>query len=145
MQSLATAGGVTIEADGSAEVVADEDVLEQVLLGLVGNAIRHSPGGGTIRLTAAGDRGRGVIAVSDTGSGIPPAELPRIFDRFYQVDRSRAGSGFGLGLAICKEFVTAMGGTIAVTSTVGEGTTFTLRLPGVTTDRTTLAATTERT
>ena len=145
MQSLATAGGVTIEADGSAEVLADDDVLEQVLLGLVGNAIRHSPGGGTIRLTASGDRGRGVIAVSDTGSGISPAELPRIFDRFYQVDRSRAGSGFGLGLAICKEFVTAMGGTIAVSSTVGEGTTFTLRLPGVTTDRTTLAATTERT
>ena len=145
MQSLATAGGVTIEADGTAEVLADDDVLEQVLLGLVGNAIRYSPQGGVIRLTAGSERGRGMISVSDTGSGIAPAEVPRIFDRFYQVDRSRAGSGFGLGLAICKEFVTAMGGTIAVASTVGEGTTFTLRLPGVTAGRTTLAATTERT
>ena len=145
MQSLATTGDVTIEAEGGGAVLADDDVLEQVLLGLVGNAIQHAPRGGTIRLTAASERGRVAISVSDTGSGIPPGDLPRIFDRFYQVDRSRAGGGFGLGLAICKEFVTAMGGTIAVASTVGEGTTFTLRLPGVTADRATVAATTERT
>jgi signal transduction histidine kinase len=131
MQSLAAAAGVTIETEGSAAVVTDDDVLEQVLVGLIGNAIRHSPDGATVRVVASSDRGRATVEVADTGRGIPPAELPRIFDRFYQVDRSRSSGGFGLGLAICREFVTALGGTISVASKLGVGTTFTIRLPAV--------------
>ncbi len=140
MQSLAAAAGVAIETDGAAEVATDDDVLEQVLVGLIGNAIRHSPTGATVRVVASSGHGRATIEVADTGPGIPPAELPRIFDRFYQVDRSRSSGGFGLGLAICREFVTALGGTIAVASRIGEGTTFTIRLPAVPVGRPVLPA-----
>ena len=128
MASLASASDLSVGAEGSAEALADEDVLEQVLLGLIGNAIKHTPPGGEIRLAVGEVDDAVTIDVSDTGDGIAPDELPRIFDRFYQVDRSRSGTGFGLGLAICREFVTAMGGTIDVESEVGGGTTVRLRL-----------------
>ena len=128
LTSLANANGLAVHAEGGGEVLADEDVLEQVLLGLIGNAIKHTPPGGEIRLVVAAIDDAVTIDVSDTGDGIATDELPRIFDRFYQVDRSRSGAGFGLGLAICREFVTAMGGTIDVESEVGGGTTIRLRL-----------------
>ncbi len=113
-------------------IAGDGDRLAQVFTNLVDNAIKHTPSGGTIVLRAqlAGD---GVaIIVQDTGAGIPPEDLPRIFERFYQVDKSRQHdprSGMGLGLAITRQIVEAHGGAIQVASRVGVGTTFTVWLP----------------
>ena len=109
------------------KVWADRQRLLQVLLNLVRNAITHTPAGGivSIGLSTAGPHYVALI-VADTGSGIPPEEIDHIFERFYRVDasRTRASGGFGLGLAIVKELVTAMGGTVAVSSKVGEGSAF---------------------
>ncbi len=108
-------------------VMADRQRLLQVLLNLVRNAITHTPAGGIVSI-GLGPAGPHYVAliVADTGSGIPPEELDHIFERFYRVDasRTRASGGFGLGLAIVKELVTAMGGTVAVSSKVGEGSAF---------------------
>jgi signal transduction histidine kinase len=117
---------------GLPPVLADPTRLLQVLLNLVRNAITHTPPGGIVSmvLERAGDD-RVALVVADTGSGIPPAELEKIFDRFYRIDasRSRASGGFGLGLAIVHDLVTAMGGTISVESRVGEGSAFRFVLP----------------
>jgi two-component system phosphate regulon sensor histidine kinase PhoR len=114
-------------------VLADRTRLLQVLLNLVRNAISYTPDGGIVSISLAADEAGGnqiELAVSDTGIGIPPEELQRIFDRFYRTDDSRARSsgGFGLGLAIVRELVDAMGGTISAESTVGEGSHFRLLL-----------------
>jgi signal transduction histidine kinase len=118
-------------------VLADRDRLAQVLLNLVRNAITHTPAGGIVSITLseelADEDGQvwAVLAVADTGDGIPPDEVDKIFERFYRVDasRNRASGGFGLGLAIVKDLVTAMHGTIHVESRVGEGSRFSVRLP----------------
>ncbi len=113
-------------------LLADEDLIIQVLVNLLDNAIAHTPPGGTITVgcETVGDRAR--FRVADTGAGVRPEDLPRVFDRFYRPDtgRTREQGGAGLGLAICKAIVDAHGGTIAVTSAIGEGTTFTVELPG---------------
>jgi two-component system, OmpR family, phosphate regulon sensor histidine kinase PhoR len=113
--------------------VADRDRLAQVLGNLIRNAVNYTPAGGLISVEAlpAGD---GVaILVSDTGIGIDGQDLPRIFDRFYRTDQSRArdSGGSGLGLAIVRDLVTAMGGTITVESTPGQGSVFQLWLRAV--------------
>lgn len=109
------------------QVWVDRQRLLQVLLNLVRNAITHTPAGGIVSI-GLGSAGPHYVAliVADTGSGIPPEELDHIFERFYRVDasRTRTSGGFGLGLAIVKELVTAMGGTVAVSSKVGEGSAF---------------------
>jgi two-component system phosphate regulon sensor histidine kinase PhoR len=109
----------------------DLDRLTESLINLLDNAVKYTPEGGTITIeaVAAGDGVR--IVVTDTGIGIPPKELPRIFERFYRVDRarSREQGGTGLGLAIVKHIAEAHGGHIAVDSTVGHGSTFSLFLP----------------
>ena len=119
--------------DGPLMVRADPDRLKQVILNLVDNALRYSPPEGTVRLTAAPDAtpGRVRLQVQDTGPGIAPADLPRIFDRFYRGDpsRARASGNTGLGLAIAYGIIQAHGGTIEVHSTLGGGTTFTVLLP----------------
>jgi signal transduction histidine kinase len=110
----------------------DPTRMRQALGNLVSNALRHTPVGGTITLaTQLLANGRLAITVTDTGAGIPPADLPYIFDRFYRGDKSRQeGEGeSGLGLAIVKSLVTAHEGQIIVDSTVGVGTTFTITLP----------------
>ena len=109
-------------------VSADPDRLIQVLSNLVENTIKYTPAGGRVTLSARHEGGRVLIAVSDTGVGIPRADLGRIFERFYRVDkaRTRATGGTGLGLAIAKHIVEAHGGTIAVESEVGKGSTFTV-------------------
>jgi two-component system phosphate regulon sensor histidine kinase PhoR len=109
---------------------ADRDRLAQVLINLLDNAVKFTPEGGRVRLAARAAGGRVVVEVSDTGVGIPPDDLARIFERFYRVDRSRdrKDGGTGLGLAIAKHLVQAMGGTISVDSRPGEGTTFTVSL-----------------
>jgi len=118
-------------------VLADRQRLLQVLLNLVRNAITHTPAGGIVSI-GLGPAGPHYVAliVADTGSGIPPEELDNIFERFYRVDasRTRASGGFGLGLAIVKELVTAMGGTVAVSSKVGEGSAFRVLLRVADTD-----------
>jgi signal transduction histidine kinase len=122
---------VTCE-QGLPSVWADPRRIEQVLANLLDNAIRYTPDGGQITLRAAAQDSRRIrFEVHNTGSTIPPDELPRIFERFYQVDRSRQRNGRngGLGLAIAKEIVLAHGGSISVASTPVTGTTFSVILP----------------
>ena len=111
-------------------VSVDGQRMAQVLGNLVSNALRHTPAGGEIVLSAAAEPVAICLGVADTGSGIAPDALPHVFDRFYRADPARAASGAsGLGLAIAKSLVEAHGGTIAVTSAPGHGATFTVRLP----------------
>lgn len=113
-------------------LIGDGDRLAQVFTNLVDNALKFTPAGGQIMLSAAGVGAEMEISVTDTGKGVPPEALPHLFDRFYQVDRSRAGGekhGAGLGLAIVQEILQAHGGRIIVRSEVGRGTTFVIRLP----------------
>jgi two-component system phosphate regulon sensor histidine kinase PhoR len=108
------------------EIQADPDKLEQILINYLDNAIKFTPTGGTVTIDATdlGDRVR--IDVTDTGIGIPPKDIARIFERFYRVDtaRSRELGGTGLGLSIVKHIVQAHGGSVAVESTPGKGSTF---------------------
>lgn len=110
---------------------ADKDRLSQVLTNLITNAIRYSPHESEITINLSATKQHLAISVSDLGSGISPADLPYIWDRFYRADKSRARSygGTGLGLAITKKLVEAMHGSITVDSTVGKGSTFTFTLP----------------
>ncbi|MBI5291136.1 MAG: HAMP domain-containing histidine kinase [Chloroflexi bacterium] len=114
-------------------LVADGDRLAQVFTNLLDNALRHTPAGGTVTLAAHVNNGAGggvEITVTDTGTGIPAEDLPRIFERFYRVDKSRAATkGYGLGLTISKEIVQAHKGVISAESVVNLGTKFTVRLP----------------
>ncbi len=112
-------------------VTADEDRILQVLTNLIDNAIKFTPEGGTVEVTLRDDGTDAIVSVSDSGAGIPPDDLPRIFDRFYRVERSRSreAGGTGLGLAIAKHIVEAHGGRIAVTSRPGAGSTFSVALP----------------
>lgn len=113
-------------------IEADAGRLNQVLSNLVMNALRHTPTGGQITLAAERQGDFVQIRVCDTGEGIAPADLPFLFDRFWRGDRARThteGVGSGLGLAIARQLIQAHGGQIAVESTVGEGTTFTIHLP----------------
>lgn len=112
---------------GLPPIMADRQRLVQVLLNLVRNAITYTPDGGIISISLQQtDAAHLALSVSDTGIGIPPEEQERIFERFYRTDasRTRATGGFGLGLAIVRDFVNAMGGTISVESVVGEGSCF---------------------
>ncbi|ASA22955.1 ATP-binding protein [Paenibacillus donghaensis] len=115
---------------------ADEDKLEQVLTNLLDNAFRHTPGGNHIRIAAESRLLEGKryaeIEIRDQGVGIPPEDLTYIFDRFYKADKARVrgeSGGTGLGLAIVKNIVESHHGNISAASKLGEGTTFTLRLP----------------
>jgi two-component system, OmpR family, phosphate regulon sensor histidine kinase PhoR len=110
---------------------ADEEALAEILDNLVDNAVKYTPEGGAIHLRWWGDAENCKIEVRDTGIGIPETDLPRIFERFYRVDkaRSRELGGTGLGLSIVKHLVQAMQGTIRARSELGKGTTFTICLP----------------
>lgn len=114
-------------------VLGDSTRLEQALQNLAANAIRHSPPGGVVHLTATRDGEWVVIHVDDSGPGVPPEHLPRVFDRFYKVDQSRTGtevpSGSGLGLSIVRAIVQRHGGTATVSNLPGGGARFTLRVP----------------
>jgi two-component system phosphate regulon sensor histidine kinase PhoR len=110
-------------------VLADRARIEQVLLNLVHNAIKFTPAGGSITVRARVRGDELVTEVIDTGAGIPEADLPRLFERFYKADKARRSEGTGLGLAITKHIVQIHDGTIAVTSTLKHGSTFTFTLP----------------
>jgi len=120
---------VTLKADLEAAVIANQDALKQVLLGLVDNAVQHTPPNVEITIAAVAEDEQFHLSVSDNGPGIDPARLPHIFDRFYQGDASRTGQGTGLGLAIAKGLVEAQGGTLTVQSRPGEESVFTVTLP----------------
>jgi two-component system phosphate regulon sensor histidine kinase PhoR len=118
--------------DALPPVLADNDRLEQILINLVDNAVKYSPRGARVLVSAEVlDRETVQVAVVDSGVGIPAADLPRITERFYRVDkaRSRALGGTGLGLAIVKHLVAAHGGQLRITSEVGRGTTVRFTLP----------------
>jgi two-component system, OmpR family, sensor histidine kinase CiaH len=141
LATLARARGVELRVTGSCETVVegDRDHLERALRNVVKNAIDHSPSGTEVLVraeagsdSAGGPRGNGVrIVVADRGAGIPAADLPHIFERFYRAERARerASGGSGLGLAIAQWVVRAHGGSISVRSEVGAGTTVTLVIP----------------
>lgn len=113
------------------EVQGDAAQLREVLQNLLDNALQYTPPGGTITIRATAKNGQVLIQVSDTGTGIPPAEQGKIFERFYRVDdaRSREVGGTGLGLSIAKHLVEAHGGRIEVESEMGRGSTFSVLLP----------------
>ncbi len=116
------------------DVLVDRERIDHVFDNLVGNALRHTPRGGTVRVAAEAEGDRIRFAVSDTGEGIAAEHLPRLFEKFYRVPGSRS-EGAGLGLAITREIVQAHGGSIAVESQPGRGTTFTFWLPTAAADR----------
>jgi two-component system OmpR family sensor kinase len=136
-------GNIELELDTPAlpPVIGDKDRLAQVFTNLVDNALKHAPPAGKVTIRAqmiaektrnkAGRTSMVEIIVTDTGPGIPPKDLEHIFERFYQVDKSRAGKdrGIGLGLAIAKQIVEAHGGKINAESVIGLGTRFTVSLP----------------
>jgi signal transduction histidine kinase len=112
-------------------VTVDPTRLEQALQNLIHNGLRHTPPGGIIAIVVLKERGAVVIQVKDTGEGIAQQDLPHIWERFYQSDGARTGmgGGSGLGLALVKEWVEAMGGTVGVESILGEGSCFSIHLP----------------
>jgi signal transduction histidine kinase len=128
--------GISIKLDtdpGLSHVWVDAERMAQVLSNLVSNALRFTPEGGQITLAARQHTGAIQLVVRDTGTGIPPVDLPHVFERFYRGDDSRqANEGeSGLGLAIAKSLVEAHGGAISAESTLGKGTTFTITIPGL--------------
>ncbi|MGH2598003.1 MAG: sensor histidine kinase, partial [Dehalococcoidia bacterium] len=120
---------VTVEEADLPPMRADPERLAQAVGNLVHNAIKFTPPGGRVTLSATQADGMVRLTITDTGSGIDPADLPRIFERFYVADRARSQRGTGLGLAIVKHVVRAHGGTVEVESALGEGSTFTIEIP----------------
>jgi signal transduction histidine kinase len=128
--------GLTLErrvAPGADRVIGDPNRLEQAIQNLASNAVRHTPSGGRIVLSAEAVPEGVRLSVEDNGTGIPPEHLPHVFDRFYKVDVSRTGtelpSGSGLGLSIVQAIVRRHGGTIAASNAVGGGARFEIILP----------------
>ncbi|MGH2532701.1 MAG: ATP-binding protein [Thermomicrobiales bacterium] len=124
--------GLTLDIlvpDGLPTMAADRARIEQVLINLVHNAIKFTPTGGRIEVSATVADEMVEVSVADTGVGIDEEELPRVFERFYKADKSRRSDGTGLGLAITKHIVQAHQGTVWATSTLGEGSTFTFTIP----------------
>jgi signal transduction histidine kinase len=128
---VADSKGVSLVAHTSGDVVVagDRVRLEQVAANLLDNALKYTPRGGQVTIDLRHENGRAVLRVTDTGAGIPADELPRIWDRLFRGDRSRAERGLGLGLSLVKAVVEAHGGTVAVVSESGHGSTFTVELP----------------
>jgi two-component system heavy metal sensor histidine kinase CusS len=122
--------GVSLALEGTAEIAGDRLLLQRALGNLLSNAIRHTPGGGEVRVTLGADADGVAIGVANPGAAIPPAALPKIFDRFFRVDpsRQRSGEGAGLGLAIVKSIVDVHRGLIGVESDE-RGTRFRIHLP----------------
>jgi signal transduction histidine kinase len=110
------------------EVTGDPGRLAQVVTNLLANAIHYNRPEGEVRVSLEAVGADAVLAVADTGCGIPKEDRPHLFERFYRVDRARELGGSGLGLALCKSIVDAHGGTISFTTEVGQGSNFVVRL-----------------
>jgi two-component system phosphate regulon sensor histidine kinase PhoR len=132
-QPKAAARGITINVDAVEDLSANLDatLLEQAFVNLIDNAVKYSDDGSQVRISASQKKHEVTIKFVDQGVGIPNKHLPRLFERFYRVDkaRSRKLGGTGLGLAIVKHIVQAHGGHITVESSLGQGSTFTVHLP----------------
>jgi signal transduction histidine kinase len=132
-KDVADAKGVSMtlapDRDRDATAFADRTRLEQVAANLIDNAVKYTPAGGRIEVAVRQTDGDVVLTVSDTGPGIPPDEVPRIWDRLFRGDSSRTERGLGLGLSLVKAIVEAHGGRVEVTSAAGQGSAFTVRLP----------------
>lgn len=117
--------------DAAVWIAAEREALRQVVSNLADNAIKYTPGGGSVTVRLLPGPLRAELAVADTGIGLSPADQARVFERFYRVDkaRSREVGGTGLGLSIVKNTVASLGGEVAVQSELGRGSTFTVRLP----------------
>jgi signal transduction histidine kinase len=131
---LAAARGITLTRLGDAALpplIADADLLARAAGNLVSNAIKYSPAGTEVTVSARSENGAAAIAVTDQGYGIPEADRERIFDKFYRIPRVEdAGTpGTGLGLAFVREIAELHGGSITVSCAPGAGSTFTLRIP----------------
>lgn len=132
LRPQADRAGVALEVDITGklpEVSADSERIGQVLVNLVHNAIKFTPPGGTVTLSAVQEGNAIRASISDTGVGITADDLPRIFERFYKADKSRSSGGTGLGLAIAKHIIEAHGGRVWAESTAGKGSTFYFTLP----------------
>ena len=133
-QVLATRKGVRLTTENNSTSIAlngDKELITRMILNLLDNAVKYTPAGGEISLALTRQNGNAEIVVRDTGIGIPETDRPRIFDRFYRVDkaRSRALGGAGLGLSIVRWIVEVHGGKIHIDSATGRGSTFTVDLP----------------
>ncbi|MCK2241447.1 MULTISPECIES: ATP-binding protein [unclassified Crossiella] len=132
-QAQAAELGLTVAVDAPENLVVQADPvrLRQAVANLVSNALRHTARGGQVTLSARADGPDVLITVADNGSGIDPEELPLVFDRFWRAEksRSRRTGGSGLGLVIVRRLTEAQGGAVTATSTLGQGSAFTLRLP----------------
>ncbi len=131
MRSVAAAHGVELATHLRSDLVftADEALIHRMLLNLLDNAIKFTPPGGRVEVSAEVEGGMYVIRVRDSGVGIPAEERPHVFERFYRVDRARGSSGAGLGLPIARWIAEAHGGTLVVEEPAGNGTAFVARLP----------------
>lgn len=130
-EPIAAEKGVTLDVSADTAITAkgDESRIKQVIGILLDNAIRHTEEGGKVSIKLSRLKNKSIVTVADTGEGIAPEEIDKIFDRFYQVDKSRSRGGAGLGLAIAKCIIENHGGQIIADSTLGFGTTFAIQLP----------------
>ena len=131
MQTSAEDKNIQIRANCEKEILlrADKNRLRQVLANLLDNAIKYTDPGGKVELEARCENGEALLSVKDTGTGIDQDELPKIWDRLYRSDKTRARKGIGLGLSLVRAIVRAHGGRVEATSSPGEGSVFTLHFP----------------
>ena len=128
-EPVAEEQNVTITCTGEGDVFADRMLFDRAVSNLVENALRYTLAGGAILISIAIEDSQSKIAVRDTGCGIAPEHIPRVFDRFYRADSSRSSQGTGLGLALVKSITKLHGGTVSLESEVGRGTTVNLIFP----------------
>jgi signal transduction histidine kinase len=131
MEILASQKGIMLEyyCQGCVSVPLDRDKIKRVFINIIDNAIKYTPDQGKICVEVIKQNNCAFITITDSGVGIPEQDLPHIFDRFYQVDKSRSSAGFGLGLSIARSIAEAHGGSVAVESIHNQGTTFLITLP----------------
>lgn len=129
-ETIAEDRNVTIRCDGASKIFADQALFERALNNLIENALRFTPDGGHIDISVRSEDSLTLVSVRDTGCGIAPEHLPRVFDRFYRVDPARNAGGAGLGLSLVKSIVDLHGGSIEIESKVDHGTTAILTFPG---------------
>jgi len=128
-QTVAEDRHVTISCSGDEQICADPDLFERAVGNLLDNALRFTAERGSIHIALSKHNSALEVAVSDTGSGIAPEHLPRVFDRFYRAESSRGSDGAGLGLSLVKSIVDLHGGSATIESEIGRGTTVKLTFP----------------
>ena len=123
--------GVTLNCDGSGGIpfIGDTRMIQRMFSNLLDNAIKYTPSGGSVTVSVAEKDNQVMVSFKDTGCGISPDDLPRVFERFYRCDQSRSQAGVGLGLSLARAIARAHGGDITATSSPNQGSTFTVILP----------------